>query len=189
MDEKILKYKDFDNQDKWNSLYLKEHNKFLKKYNDINLIFLNDVNLPFIYLYEIVDILFKNNSIFFKRDSSDIVLLTITAISLVLEEDSSSIKILIGDLEKKKILRYLKYVKFTIKSIKNIFNIVLKENGEQILNFEQAIRNKESIRIFYLILNYIKGNTISIKDFYNWFITGNRTKDSNRMIDNISNQF
>jgi len=178
----VLKYEDFV---KLNKIYFTEHNKLVKKYN-INFIFLEGVKIPLIYLYEVIDDLFKNNEIFLKN--SDIILLTITAISLVSKENKSDVKVLVDELEKKKILRYLKYVRYTIKSLKNIFNIILKDEIN-IQNFEQAIKNSNSIRMFYLILKYIKGHRIKIKNFYSWFIVGNRVKEANEMLHSLIDEF
>jgi len=178
----VLKY---DNFNKINILFLKEHEKFLKK-NNINIVFLNSVKLPFIYLYEIVDELFKNNLIFLQK--SEIILLTILSISVLTKDNKIDSDKMFLELDKKKKLKYLKYVKYTIKSLKNIFNIVLKKETI-ILNIEQAIKHKNSIKIFYSILEYIKDNKIEIKSFYNWFLVNNYNYKSNKMLKNIEIEY
>ena len=174
----VLRYEDFN---KLGILFSKEHDKFLKKYS-IDFIFLSGVKLPFIYLYEIVEELFKNNSIILQK--SEIILLTITAIASMSKEDKGDIRDLNEDLEKRKILKYLKYVKYTIKSLKNIFNIILKDETI-ILNFEQAIKHKSSIKILYSILSHVSKNKIGIKSFFDWFVVGNRNSSANELLNSI----
>lgn len=174
----VLKFSDFNKE---NISFLKEHNNFLKKYN-IEFIFSKSVKLPFIYLYKVIDNLFKNNSIFLKKD--EIILLTIVSIASLSRENNSNLIELKKELEKKKILKYLKYVRYTIKSLKNIFNIVLKEETI-ILNIEQALEHNGSIKILYSILNQIRVNTIGIKTFFNWFIVGNRIPSANDMLETV----
>ena len=65
----------FDDFRKINSLFLREHDKIVKRF-DISFTFLEGGKIPLICLYNIVDVLFKNNSKILK--TIDIILLTLT---------------------------------------------------------------------------------------------------------------
>jgi hypothetical protein len=176
----ITKFEDFS---KMNSLFFREHEKFIKKYN-INFISLLSVKIPVICLYEIISILFKNN--FSNLKTTDIILLTITSIGILSKEDKSIVKNLYKMCQEKKISKYLIKVKNTIKSLKNLINIIVKKETI-IQNIEQALKNKHTIDILCISRTYIKNHNIKLNDFCYWYIVDQRSKESSKLINYIMN--
>lgn len=176
----ITNFKDFKNI---NSLFKREHNKIIEKYN-IDFISLKGTKFPIICLYEIVFILFKNNSINLKI--SDIIFLTLYFIGVMSKEDDTKTKEIYNILIEKKLINYTHIVRNTIKSIKNLLNISLKKDGLVIQNIEQALKYKYSIDVLSLIKTFIKVNNVVIKDFCNWYLIDKRSivaKDLIKYID------
>ena len=153
--------------------YIKEQDKIVKKLN-IDLIILRK-NLHLTYLYEIIEKLFLNDSVIVSN--TDIILITLYALSDLTFDDKNSKKILENKIIEKNIGRHVKLVKYSIKSIKNLSNIILKDD-EIITNVEQFINNKKSPQILYHILSYVTDNRVGMRDFYDWYLTGNRNKQS-----------
>lgn len=177
---RVSKYDDFR---KINSIFFREHEKIIKKYN-IDFISIRSTKIPLIYLYEIVSTLFENNSIILKI--SDIILLSLSAIGFLSKENNDDIKILFNELKTKKLFGHFIMVKNTIKSLKNLLNIILKKEGLVIQNIEQGLKYRYSTDVLNIAHTYIKLNNIKIKDFCLWYIVDKRNKESKDLIDYIN---
>jgi hypothetical protein len=176
----VSKYEDLR---KINSIFSKEHNRIINKYK-IDFISLKGVNFPLICLYQIVDVLLKNNSKNLKV--SDIVLLTLTSIGRLSKENTEQLTSLIEALKEKQLTGYFELINNTIKSLKNLLNIIFKKEGAVIQNIEQGLKYKYSNDALNLILRYIKKENIKIKDFSYWYIVDNRKQESSDLIDYIN---
>ena len=176
----ISTYSDFK---KTKSLFFRENERIINKYN-IEFISMKGVKIPLVCLYEIVSLLFENNSINLKI--SDIVLLTITAIGYLSKENKDTLKILFNVCKDKKILGYFRLVKNTIKSIKNLLNIIFSKEGVVIQNIEQALKYRYSVDVLSLSYTYLRIHKTTIKDFCYWFIVDQRKKSSRDLIEYIS---
>lgn len=172
-----------DDFSKINSDFLREHNLLSSKYN-VDFISLKNVKLPLICLYDIIYLLFENNLIKIKK--SDIILLTLASIGIIGNENSDTVSTLIEVIKKRGIYDYFILVKKTVKSLKNLINIIFKKEGAVITNIEQALKYKHAIDVFNYALTYIKLDKITIKDFCIWYISDNRTKYSQDLIDYIN---
>lgn len=157
-----------------------EHKKIVNKFK-INFISIRDTLLPLIKVYIIVDSLFKNNSIILKEN--DIILLALTSIGFLSKENKDTLKILVNEIKKRKLINYYPYVKKSMKSLKNVLNIVFKKDGAVIQNIEQGIKYPYSIDILSILSDYIEIQKINIKDFSYWFISNKTTKKSRDLID------
>lgn len=175
----MIKFDKFSNM---TSTFMTEHNKFIKEFK-IDFLSIKGTNLSIISLYKNIYILFKNSSINIKN--KDIVLLTITSIGMLSKENKDIIKILIDEIKKRKLLKYLIFVKNSIKSFKNLINIINKKDGTVIQNIEQAIKNKNTPIILGLSKTYLKEFNIKIEDFNIWFISDKRIKFSKNFLDYI----
>jgi hypothetical protein len=176
----VSKFEDFK---KINSLFLREHDRIIKKYK-IDFISLKGVKIPIMNLYKIVSTLFKNNSINLKV--SDIILLTLSSIGLLSKENKDVVKSLLQACKDRKILRHFTIVKNTIKSIKNLLNIIFKKEGVIIQNIEQSLKYKYSVDVLSIANTFIKLDNIKIKDFCYWYIVDQRNKPSKDLIDYIN---
>jgi hypothetical protein len=180
MIDDVSKLNDFS---KVNSDFLREHNLLSSKY-DVEFISLKSVKLPLICLYDIIYLLFQNNSIKIKK--SDIILLTLASIGIIAKENSETIIALIKVIKKHNTYEYFELVKKTVKSLKNLINIIFKKEGIVITNIEQALKYKHAIDVLNYALTYIQLDKITIKDFCVWYISDNRTKKSQDLIDYIN---
>lgn len=162
------------------SKYSNEHDKLINKLN-LNLVFLKSIKIPIIYIYNIIDILFKNN---FKNnfEKKDIILLTLVSIAFLSKENTDEINKLIPELKNKKLIRYVPVVKKSIKSIKNIGNIILKNDGLVIMNITQLLEYRYSVKLLNLIYSYLSIFEINIKDFSDSFLIDQRNKMSKELL-------
>lgn len=174
----VSRFQDFS---KINSLFIRESDKIIKN-NNIEYISLKGVKFPLISLYEIVSVLFENNSINLKI--SDIILLTLLSIGMISNENKDTVKILYNKCNEKNILNHLPLVKNTIKSIKNLLNIIFGKY-EVITNIEQGLKNKQSIKVLSITREFLKMENIGIQDFSMWYISDKRDKISKNLIDYI----
>lgn len=165
-----------------NSKFFSEQNKLIKKL-DLDLITLNSIKIPFITLYRIIDILFKNNSK--NLLISDIVLLTILSVSILSKENSDDINKLKDELSDRKLQNDFKSVVNSVMSIKNLGNIILKNEGIIIRNIEHFLKYKSSIQVLNSLLTYVTINKINIKEFAFSFVTDNRSNFSRKILDYI----
>lgn len=179
----MIHLSEFDDFKKINTLFLREHEKMVKKFN-IDFIFLKGVKMPLICLYNLVDILFKKNSKNFS--STDIILLTLVATAILSKENSEKIGILTDELTKRKIIGYVNIIKNLITSLKNLSNIILKKEGLVVTNIEKFLKYKTSVQILSIIITFIQSHNISIKDFAYWYVVDQRSKESNDLINYIN---
>jgi hypothetical protein len=163
--------------------FSREHDKAIKKYN-IDFISTKGTKIPFICLYQIVFTLFKNNSK--NLEASDIVLLTLTIVGFLSQENKDEVKKLIDSLKEKKLLGYFKLVKNTIKSLKNLLNIIFKKEGVVIQHIEEGIKYRYAVDALSIAHKYIKIDNIKIKDFSYWYLVDQRNKPSKDLIDYIN---
>jgi len=169
----------YDNFNKDSFIFIREHDKIIKKFN-LNFIFLKNAKLPIIYLYKIIDELFKNNSK--KIETIDIILLTLTSLAIISKENDEDIIILIDELTNKKMNSYISIVKRSLKTIRMISNMILKQDGVVINNIEQFIKYKFSIKILNLIYSYIFIFNVKIKDFSYWYKSDTINKNFKDML-------
>ncbi len=172
-----------DDFNKINSDFLKEHNRLISKHH-VDFISLKSVKLPLITLYNIISLLFENNSIKLKK--SDVILLTLSAIGVLGKENKEIVFNLIEETKKYKIYNHFELVKNTVKSFKNLVNIIFKKEGAVITNIEQCFKYKHAIDVFNYALTFIRLDGINIKDFNGWYISDIRSKHSRELIDYIN---